>query len=392
MALDRLLVVALSITCCGALGVGLETRKTSDAEAVNSSVIPAWKLDLVAGDGHDWWTRFGFQRFATNIQSAIWGDGLPQITGSPAQDLQRCPVLKLPDDAILAAKRRSWLALYGEWSTANGVTLATWEQNYLGMGFSRDIKRIGVYIRSAATGQVAIRTRYFTDEEMLRLYDWKMTSNQSWDESLYNLAIFDCVGTLMYVVKGQLPQIKGEDLIPNQIKLYSRDATLLAKSDVQGAVLRYQFVDPNSNYLIATAEAPGINASIKSADIPSAVEVGDVLPFGFHFESGGYTNSSAFMDPGYRWVLAAAVQALAIYKAQAVEMPWTIITVVEATLITAAVLAALLVVGLLYGTFRCVYPVGYLGTKDYYGRFAENPFLAVPPCPPAREYGSNKDV
>jgi len=382
----------------GALSHGSALGVQKHSEAASSYVIPEWKIDLVSGNGDDWWSKYGVQAIAESIKGAIWGASLPEVTGTPAQDAQRCPILKLPDNLVLAAKRRSWTGLYGEWNTASGINLATWEQSYLGIGFSRDIKRIGVYIRTASTRQVAVRTRYFTDTEMLRLFDWKeatksaiITSNASnatssptnssatafqAKEEPFNLAIFDCAGTLMYVVKEL-------DEVPRYVKLYGRDGTVVAQTSIGEPILRYQFTDPSSGYLLATAEAPGINASVRSADIPLDVQVGEVKPFGMHFEMGGYTNSSALMEIEYRYVLASAVQALAIYEGAA-ELSWGIITAVETFLVICIAAAFLLLVGLLYGTFRCVYPYG-LHSKDVYGRIADNPFLAVPARPPHRD-------
>jgi len=391
---QRLFTLALAASCLltrvSALSRVATTSQGSEAvaQASDSMVIPEWKLDLASGKGDDWWTRFGLRSVGDTIKSAIWSDGLPVITGSPAQNRQRCPVIKLPDDVVLAANRRGWTTLSGSWTTGSGIGVATWEQNYLSMGFSRDIKKVAVHFRSASTGQMAARTRYFTDKEMMMLYDWKempakatskaaansTRSSSKGKTEQFNLAIMDCAGTLMYVVKEK----------NHTIQVYSRDATLVAESAVEAPVLRYKFADPSSKYLIATAEAPGLNASIKVKDIPRDVEIGEVLPFGMRFQKGGYVNSSALMETEYRWILATAVQALAIYKAQAVGLPWEIITVVETFFIVCFAVMILTVLGMLYSIYRCVYPSAYYLSKDYYGRIADNPFLLVPPRPPQR--------
>lgn len=378
MALLTAILAAGMLAGCGdALlnGKALDGTAEKGAAVEETLVIPAWKLDLVADDGKGWWEKFGnFGAEVTDsIASAIWGVNQPQVTASQAQDTQRCPVIKLPASFSAAAKRRSWTSLYGEWTTPTGINLAAWEQNYLAMGFSRDVAKMGVSVRAASTGQVSLRTRLFTDVEMMALYDWKEPKAAASKETTANLAIFDCVGTLMYIVKEQPG-------FPQHINVYSRDGLLVSKSTVGTPVLRYQFTDPTGAYLIATAEAPGINATIKSADIPRDVEIGGVLPIGFFFEQGGFKNSSALMETEYRWVLTAAVQALSIYKAQADDMPWTVITVVETTIITLLVLSILAVVGVAFGIYRCVHPGGYAASKAHH----DNPFLAVPPRPPPR--------
>jgi hypothetical protein len=390
---------ALTFQHGDALRHGDATKK--EKQAAGEIEIPQWKLDLVTGTGDDWWITHVASKIKS-IQNALWGTDLPDVTASPAQDHQTCPVLKLPASFYGAAKYSSWRRLYGEWSTGNDVTVATFEQNYLMMGFSRDVKQVSVLIRTAATGQVAIRTRPYTDEQMMLLFNWKATGIKSaangtsstlpvngtngtalatangtalpaaptvQDYTGWNLAIFDCVGTLMYVVKEK-------SAFPAEIQLYSRDGTLVSSSHVGHPVLRYQFVDPSSGYLISTAEAPGINASISRTDIPKDVQVGDVLPFGFKFEEGGYTNSSALMENEYRWVLATAVQSLAIYNAEGEASYWTVVTVVEAFLIACIVLSVLLVGGLFFCVYRLVFPGGHYENMHYYGRLAENPFLA----------------
>merc|ERR1719453_2137909 len=113
------------------------------------------------------------------------------------------------------------LSLDGAWQTPEAVTVALWDQNYLGMGMGKDIKRVSVNIRAPSTGRVAARTKYFTNTEMVTLFNWKepitgsglestitnktaLREDSLFDtEEIWNLAIFDCEGTLMYVVKHQ---------------------------------------------------------------------------------------------------------------------------------------------------------------------------------------------
>jgi hypothetical protein len=378
----------LALLATGALSGGEALRPADAQKAAGTAAeieIPKWRVDLVTGNGDDWWITSKLK----NMKTALWGDGLPDVTASPAQDRQRCPALKLPTSFYGAARYSSWRRLYGEWNTGNDVTVATFEQNYLNIGFSRDVKTVQVTIYTAATGQVAARTRPFSDEQLLTSFNWKSpvlnnsyavangtnVTNGTWANNDtyadWNLAIFDCVGTLMYVVKQ-----KNLHPLPNEILLYSRDGKLISSSQTGHPVLRYQFVDPSSGYLIATAEAPGINASITRKDIPVNDELGNVLPFGFKFEEGGYANSSALMENEYRWVLATAVQALAIYKAEERLSSWTLIAVVEAFLIACIVVSVLMVGGLFFCIYSLVFPGGRHDFSHCHGRLGENKFLA----------------
>lgn len=358
-----------------ALGVQ-DAKKVSEAsEAIE---IPQWRLDLATGRPDDWWTR----NVASPVSSLIWGTDQPEVTASPAQDHQRCPIVKLPNSFVTSASYASHFSIAGTWSYTNSVKLASWEQNFLSMGFSRDLHKVTTVIRTASTNQVAIRTRPFTNREMETLFNWKaanayfdMNKTMPMEQASlqvfrdFNIAIFDCVGTLMYVVRENTQS-------PREVQVFSRDGSLIAKSHVGDPVLKYQFIDPQSGYLIATAEAPGINASIPLKDIPASVAEGGVVPVAFHFERGGYTNSSPLMDIEYHWVLATAVQALSIYRADAGDASWQLTTVVEGFLILCLLAVVLVFGGSLFCIYRCVFPHGH-DDEFIYGRHAaENPFLA----------------
>lgn len=358
-----------------ALGVQ-DAKKVSEAsEAIE---IPQWRLDLATGRPDDWWTR----NFASPISSLIWGTDRPEVTASPAQDHQRCPIVKLPNSFVTSASYASHFSIAGTWSHTNFVKLASWEQNFLSMGFSRDLHKVTTVIRTASTNQVAIRTRPFTNKEMETLFNWK-AANASFDMNKtmpveqaslqvfrdFNIAIFDCVGTLMYVVRENTQS-------PREVQVFSRDGSLIAKSHVGDPVLKYQFIDPQSGYLIATAEAPGINASIPLKDIPASVAEGGVVPVAFHFERGGYTNSSPLMDIEYHWVLATAVQALSIYRADAGDASWQLTAVVEGFLILCLLAVIFVFGGSLFCIYRCVFPHGHDYEFNHGRHAAENPFLA----------------
>lgn len=371
--------------------------KSSGMDAKKAADIPGWKLDLVAGKEESWWDRYGMKTIHA-FTSSMWGENMPAITGSPGQDKQKCPILKLPDRIMMAAKHTSWLSLNGAWQTPEAVTVAMWDQNYIGMGFARDIKSVSVNIRAPSSGHLAARTRYFTNKEMKRLFDWKEPSNSSGDrhffakfvenatalkdntfedtEEEWNIAIFDCEGTLLYVVKFELPRY---------LKIYSRDGRLLTEALVGDPVLKYSFIDPKSGYLIADAETPGVGANMKPEQIPESYKVHHVLPFGFVFQHGGYANSSMFLEPEYRWVIAAAIQALTIFDAPqdtAVDLPWFSLTFVETFHIIFITFAFASLVAVVVTTYRCVYPQADAQLKDLYGRLSENPFLAANNCPP----------
>jgi hypothetical protein len=415
---SRLLLISLLITCqltpaYGLVGGGERTKRSDPVNEVPGQAeidapmfmpasvkIPPWKLKLVSGNDDTWWSKYGFASISDAVNSALWGHSYPSITGSPAQNAQTCPNLKLPDKIVMSAKHMSWDSLYGEWETTNSVKVASFTQNYLGLGFTKDIKKISVAIRDPSTNDVAARTQFMNKDEIRKLYDWKEPIKGSGFEHTvknetaikdntfediehdWNLAIFDCRGTLMYVVKQ-------EHEFPKYLKIYSRNGELLAESPVGYPILKYTWTDPKTNYRIAVAEAPGVGANITSDLIPEAYRTHHVLPVEMEFErSAGHPNISALVEPEYRWVLAAALQALTIYKAPqspSDDVPWSTLTIIET--FWAAVYVGLVVA--FFGSFVliyfCVYPDSRQQERDHYGKIAENPYFVTPPCPDHRD-------
>merc|ERR1719345_488626 len=82
------------------------------------------------------------------------------------------------------------------------------------------------------------------------------------------------------------------------------------------------------------------------------------------------------MENEYRWVLATAVQSLAIFNADKDVSSWVLFTAAECILIAGIIVALLLMGGPFFCIYSCVYPGGHHEHLHYYGRLAENPFLA----------------
>jgi hypothetical protein len=314
---------------------------------------------------------------------SLWGHGLPDVASSPAQDGQQCPVLKLPNQIVMAGHRRSWLSLQGQWYTPNHVQVATFDQGFFGsfMWYSKPIQ-MNLNIRLESSGQIAIRSKTYTDSGMRQLYKWSakgtLTGNTSKsgtpaNSSAMNIVLLDCVGNLMYVVRKT-------DIY--NLTVYSRDGDPLTSAWVEQPVLRLQFADlRNKHYLIAKAEAPGIGANISETEIPKKADY-PILPFEIKFAEGGFGNSSLLMEPQNRWVVAAAVQAYAIYEGEKDFLPWEAITL--AWLIFAVSLLVVVVVLFLtcFTIFRAVYPHDDDLIKQHYGKISENPWFLVPNRPP----------
>lgn len=361
----------------------MSIRGQSAKSSISSGAIPDWKVGLVAteeGSRHAaWWQNLGI--------SSLWGGDLPSVASSPAQDQQRCPVLKLPDDTVMAASSSSWMSLQGKWYTPTSVDIATFDQNYFGFTpWDWNVTTKYVNFRAASTGQVAVRTRLFTDAAIQRAYNWNVPvgsqgANNSAarvidDDDPANIALMDCVGNLMYVAR-----------VPNPwtIILYSRNGSIITSAVIEEPILRMQFVVSPNNYLVATAEAPGINAKMLVKQIPKDVEFGNVLPFEIQFAPGGYNGSSPLMDPEFRWVLAVAVQAFSVYKAERDYTPWHAFLLSWVLCISTYLLSIAVLCSVAFMIYRCVYPHHEDRLKDHYGKIASNPFFAVPERPPHRD-------
>jgi hypothetical protein len=167
--------------------------------------------------------------------------------------------------------------------------------------------------------------------------------------------------------------------------IYSRDGSLVATAVIEHPVLRMQFVYPPHNYLIATVEAPGIDAKLPLDEIPKSVEFGGVVPFGIKFAPGGYDNASSLMNDEFRWVIPVAVQAHWVYIAERDVRPWGQVTLAWVLCICTYLLVFLAIVGAAFFIYRCVYPHHEDATKDHYGKISDNPHLAVPDRPPRRD-------
>lgn len=277
-----------------------------------------------------------------------------------AQDAQRCRILKLPDDLWLWASGKSSWSLAGEWSTGNGVRLAGWNEAL----FSSDYQtiRIGSDLGSKLSLSASIKT----DEEMKYLYDW--VPNPAAEAGL-NTALLDCEQQLMFVIRQRESLLREPDI-------YSRDGTLVARSMVDWAVERVQFVDLQG-YLLATAESPAYMANVSRKLLQGDPAKGNVLPYSMHFEQGGYSGSSRLLEPEYHWVLATATQVRAVTTAARPEGLFDPVKPPSLSMALSYVTSVLVVTGILVlafvmcSIFKVVYPEDYLAGGD-------NPFLLAP--------------
>lgn len=308
------------------------------------------------------------------------------IGSTVAQDEQRCPLVRLPETLLLAPEPSSWSGQSGVWKgTSNGVQLAFWGQTFLSSAWQT------LYIRNQ-DGRLALRAEVRSESELRHLYGWmpgptvmsyqnistleeqtkaigyhgfKIVKTQPNEVEVRSIlaasspkpdiwmAFTDCESQLLFVARLEDSQGLGR---PASISILDRDGDLVAHGIIDDpTVARYQFVDPNG-YLIATAASPGIHQTIPMKDVPRDPTKGNILPYALHFESGGYANASRLLDVDYRWVLATAVQARAVFEAHTGEAPslsgavaafyWCIGIV--------AILACICAFGLV---FRVVYPL-----------------------------------
>mmetsp|Transcript_22921 Transcript_22921/g.41615 ORF Transcript_22921/g.41615 Transcript_22921/m.41615 type:complete len:465 (-) Transcript_22921:42-1436(-) len=351
--------------------------KTGAESASASGVIPEWRLKQTDG----------LPVFNPKPLIYTYKEPLPPVASTPAQDTQRCPLLKIPDNISLAARSKTWYRLNGDIDTKDGMTIATWSQNLL----TYDWRKVDIY--NSADGSRSVRARILTDQEMVLAFGWKapkpaanatkvplLPANYPDLKSTSNIALLDCDGRLTYVVTQDVK-------FPYKLTVYNAEKKLLASTIVDTTIMRYQFVDPESGYLIATAEAPDIGFLISRRKLPQDAALGYVPPFGIKFEKGGYTNSSRLMEIDYRWVILAAVEVSAINLAEQIWYPKTAQTVLDLLWGVFFFLIAVGICYMLYYIYATVFPpVAVVAERNlvYKGRAKDvtevsaNPFLAVP--------------
>lgn len=319
-------------------------QKSKSATASDSKAIPAWRLNMLLDEPS--MQHQSAPTIAPPPSLAATGQTL-DFQSSPAQDAQRCPLLKLPTDFYFFTDEQR----RGTWSVDNTVALAKWHY-----GWTHPLALEGlqtVYIKSAVNGALSLMGKILTEDELKKLYGWEAaTVNSTQYEGSSYVAITDCDGRLLFVVQ-QIPYVEGSLSPGHPLEIYGTDGRLLARTIMDQLIERIQFVDTNG-YLLAVAESPGVNANITRANMTAAVDEGYPLPYGLQFQLGGYTNSSRLLEPDYRWIIATAVQVRAIYAANHAPPQFPIWATV---LVWISVGLAIFVVGfLLHGIYRVVYP------------------------------------
>jgi len=241
---------------------------------------------------------------------------IPSITSTAAQDDGQCPMVKLSSRVALVARSNSG----GEWVTSDNVGLASWRRS----SWSQTWKSMQAM---TGDGRVALQVDFMTKQQLLDLYDWRVTKNASsfpaidslqrrWDAAMFDdpkgrplplryFAVTDCKEQLLFVV-----QLKAHIGVPTQIDIFDNTGKIVAYALASRKVARYQFVD-TQGHLLASAESPGLNQSV-SWNVSMQQYEEKVAPYDVLFERGGYANASRLLEVDYRYAIAAALQACAV--------------------------------------------------------------------------------
>lgn len=279
---------------------------------------------------------------------------MPRSPGSTvAEDQQRCPMIKLTSSLFLSPQYVTFGGQTGGWrATPSGITIGSWSQTFLSQRWN------DVYFNDL-DGRFAVKAEETTDLELMKRHGWRIAGVppsyanftnfvKSWEAAQYmttfhtevdpenpssvrivqptplaeshanktTIALTDCEGELLFVVKMQPTNahfIGGFDI-------FDRSGLLVARSLAETRVARHLLVD-GRGYLLATAEAPKINASILFENLPKDPAKGGILAYEVRFEQGGYKDASRLLDANFRWVLVAALQMRALSDGRAVWAP-----------------------------------------------------------------------
>jgi len=264
---------------------------------------------------------------------------LPMFDSTPSQDEHRCSVLKLPEDLQLVAEHQSWRRMTGAWFAHNNVKLGTWMQSHLSSSYDT------VYIHNEVDRGLSAEVSLKTDDEMRFLYGWVLESQPV---PGLNIPLVDCDKKLMFVVRQRATELREMDV-------YAADGVLLATTLVDWNIERVQFVGTNG-YLIATAESPAVFANISRDALSRDPTKGDVLPYGIHFEVGGYDGASGLLDAEFHWVIASAVQMRALLYAENADLLGGVPPPASMSVLAIFTWLSLLAAAFaLAGSFVCVY-------------------------------------
>ena len=179
-------------------------------------------------------------------------------------------------------------------------------------------------------------------------------------------AVTDCKDALVAVFK---VEVTGGQR-PGRIILYNQAGQIAAEVLADPVVARYFFLDVNKR-LLATAESPALGAGIPMMSVPRRSSMGNILPYGVHFERGGYNLSSSLLKQELRWIIGSAVQVRALQDAHTGFVPpfikdrYLLLAIVLALIL----IVAILVISVLTGSLRTASRIFFYRDKASSGFF-----------------------
>lgn len=276
-----------------------------------------------------WWDTWA----QGNLKSNHHSYAMSAFGSTGHQDMQECPLIRLPDSFILLPGDLSTFKQAGKWVDEGGMQLAYWMRNFLSMSWDT------VYLANA-NNQMAVKGPVSTEQMTYKDYGFVSTKLPSSYPGLrpfearkvHNarkkkgstlgdstvVPFLDCGGDLLFVAAFYAEQpAPNEHLMgqPGWVDIYDRDGNLLAHTIDSMDVFRSEFVDTNG-HLLAIAESPAVGQNVSRSDMPRDPIHGNVLPYSLRFEKGGYANASRLMDAEFRWVIAYAVQVRAVFEGE----------------------------------------------------------------------------
>jgi hypothetical protein len=297
------------------------------------------------------------------------------FNGTSAQGRGHCkqPFLAANSMYFSATGASLWQGQWGNWRLSeepNSVATSSWMVNFMHSDWQT------LHIKSDS-GDLAVVAKPMSDEELRKSHKWVAQDNKgNWDfmtelfapsmalyydsrnytieqTGLHRLtalpsaertafgqgafetwAVMDCKESLVAVLKLE----KTQGLRPGRTVIYDKHGVKAADTLPDPVVDRVQFIDVN-HHLMATAEAPTLDANVAMEAMPRRWELGMVLPYSVHFELGPYRLSSDLLKPELRWIIGTAVQVRALVDAHADFVPplvddrWLLLSILLAVLI-----------------------------------------------------------
>jgi len=192
-------------------------------------------------------------------------------------------------------------------------------------------------------------------------------------------SLTDCKDNLVAVVRAENTdaQQAGKMLVFNSV------GELAAVALPDPILARYQFIDVNG-YLLATAEAPTLNANITYKELPRREDLGYVVPYTMHWELGGYNMSSDLIREDSRWILSLAIQVRALQDAHQNFIP----PLVKDRFLLFAVAAAVILSGCLLAFLVCVGVTPEIYSIFFPSRVKAMPGFQAAPMPAETKYNT----